>query len=294
MITKLENMVDVEEMRRTSGHNFDVEMKKVFAENDNIEIPHYRAVCRKDNGKALSVVSERYQPYQPDEMWNFAEQFCKVSGGKIDRSMVLDGGARIGVSVFLGEKEYLKGDSISNNLLLWNTFDGSKPFLGRGLSKRFFCQNQFANSESYFSIRHTMSLLEKVDIARNMMNFFIEEQNKKDEQMSFLVKKNFSRQQAIEWFTELFPKSDAERAKTIMENRLISFGNRLDNGIGVEQIQGMKGTAYCAFNALTEYVNHEKTIRGSNGDREDKRFDSVVFGSGNTLIYKGLNTLLAA
>ena len=294
MITKLETMVDVEEMKRVSGHNFEVEMKKVFAENDNIEIPHFRAVCRKDTGLPLSVVSERYQPYQPAEVWDFAEQFCKVSGGKIDRAMILENGRRIGVSVFLQDKEYMKGDVISNNFLLWNTFDGTKPFMGMGLSRRFFCQNQFATSEQYFSIRHTMSLLDRVGEARNMMNFYIEEQKNRDEQIVSLVNKKMEKNEAMRWFEYLFPEPETERSRTMLANKLQIFSNRLDDGIGVEGIEGMRGTAYWAFNGLTEYVNHDKTLRSGDANIDDSRFNSTIFGSGGNLIRIGLKTILAA
>ncbi|MHC4372383.1 MAG: DUF932 domain-containing protein, partial [Planctomycetota bacterium] len=75
-------------------------------------------------------------------------------------------------------------------------------------------------------------------------------------------------------------------------NQISTLIDLLHSGRGVDQ-PGVKGTGWHAFNALTEFVNHERTTRVKEGrDEAEVRFEAINFGSGNDLMQRGLAILL--
>jgi hypothetical protein len=87
-------------------------------------------------------------------------------------------------------------------------------------------------------------------------------------------------------------KKETARSTSIRENQIAALIQLLYTGKGLE-VPGLKGTGWHAFNALTEYVNHERTTRVKDGRNEaEVRFEAINFGSGNDLMQRGLNSLL--
>lgn len=95
--------------------------------------------------------------------------------------------------------------------------------------------------------------------------------------------------------TELFPSSHFAEGKAEVSGRLDGMRGKVidlfDNGTGVHEI---RGTRWAAFNAVTEYADHVRSTRRTNGnDTEDSRLSSAWFGSGAELKQRALDLLLA-
>jgi phage/plasmid-like protein (TIGR03299 family) len=300
--SELKNAICVEDAITRAGHRFEVEKREIFFDRgeehqpfDAVSIPEHRATVRVDTNEPLGIVGRKYEVHQPQETWDFVDQFLKISGGKLDRGLTLDNGRTIGVSVNLGDREYIKGDRITNNFLIIDTFDGTKSFCGRGISQRWFCMNQLPHSQKFFNIRHTRNMEYRIGQAGQMLNWYSGEQNVFDEKMNFLAGQQLSKEDSVRWFASLFPEPKTDISKTKMINNMTKYAILLSEGKGVQELSGMEGTAYNSLNALTEFVNHHSTIRVAKGKREDEtRFRSVIFGTGSKLMQKGFDSLLKA
>jgi len=292
--TKLEDVKGIEEAIVIAGHNFGVD-KIPCSYNFNGSLMEYEGnyvTVRNDNGSPLGIVGSRYKVNQPKETWDFIDKFLSVSNGKIDRGLLFDNGRRIGASITLNDREYIRGDRVTHSMLIMNSFDGSTSFMGYGLSSRWVCMNQLPHSVRFFNIKHTTNMDEKIGVAREMLNYYNEGITDFDDKMKYLVGAPMDNSGAIAWFKTLIPKPKEDKSQARYETAISKYNELLVSGKGTE-IEGVKGTAYGAMQALTEYVNHHKTIRAKTNElTEEKRFDSTVFGSGNNLMQVGFNSLL--
>ena len=79
----------------------------------------------------------------------------------------------------------------------------------------------------------------------------------------------------------LFPrekgKNDTRRAKA-RASIMAAFTDDPQN------IDGVRGTAWAAFNAITQHVDHHSGYKGSNtAEKNEARMDSVLFGANSRL-----------
>lgn len=272
------------------NHNFEVEKQAIHTER-NILIPDHVAIVRKDTNQYLGTVGSAWEPVQPKEIYELAEELIKYSGGSINGVFNMLGGSIIGISFTLATKEYVKGDPTDLNFLMINGFNGTHGIAGHATIDRASCLNQANTSNRVYSLKHTRYVANRLQVVKNMLKYYNREIKLFDEKMIRLVNTRMNDAEAIEWFESLFPKPKSPKGESRLENKVGIFLDCLKNGRGTE-ISGVRGTSYGAFQALTEYINHYQTTRiYNNREKEEVKFQSIHFGGGNTLTQKALNTL---
>jgi phage/plasmid-like protein (TIGR03299 family) len=167
----------------------------------------------------------------------------------------------------------------------------------------------------FLKIRHSKgSLKDKIDEARIKLGLAHEAVGKRADQYRQLVKVDMKPAQVREYFEEFYPtvvkphvpanvdgsslldtildakgqqqgvvsellaghyaesERQAARNAKILEQLLANFEDKTNT------LPGMAGTAYAAFNAITEYTDHQQKHRSA-----DTRFSSVLLGTGDAL-----------
>lgn len=282
---------NVVEAMEAAGHNFVADMVPIYLPG-GAEIHNKVAVIRRDNGAYLGTVGKGYTPVQPTRFYELVQNLITTTGATIDSAVTLRGGAVMGVSVTLGDTEYLPGDPINRSFIVMTSFDSSYSVLGRVISKRWFCMNQLPSSEKIFNIKHTTNADLRLETALKMVGYLNKEIHNFDDQMREFVRTRLAATAATKWFDDLFPAPAGDRAETIATNRRAVFTNLYHTGRGTH-LPGVKGTAYQALNALTEYVNHERPTRIKNDRSADVvRFEAISFGSGAELMTRGVKRLM--
>ena len=293
IIDLTKNSENTFELQTEAKQDFSVGMTPAcFVDVDGVtyNVPDRFVTVRTDTYEPLGIVGDKYNIMQPNEVWEFIDAFREVSGAELDKSIV--DGPRIGVSLKINQREYISGDPIDNNFLIYNTFDGSLPFCGKGLTNRLFCSNQINYQGAYWKIRHTTNMDRKIDLAKTMMNHFQDAQDKFDKKMLSLVAMSVKTFEAVSIFSDLLGEAKTDNAKSRKSNQTEVFKNILENGIGFD-VPGLKGTGYWVLQAITEYANHHRSIRVSaNKTAEDIKFQSIVWGSANNFMQKGFTSLL--
>ena len=112
-----------------AGHDFEVEKHYIHTET-GLLIPDHVAIIRKDTGAYLGTVGKAWEPVQPDEIYELAEELMKYSGGVINGVFTMFGGSLIGISFTLATREYVQGDPTDLNFLMITAFDGSHGIAG--------------------------------------------------------------------------------------------------------------------------------------------------------------------
>lgn len=76
------------------------------------------------------------------------------------------------------------------------------------------------------------------------------------------------------------PTDEAQEVITAQQVRVIDTIMMLHESGSGSDIKGVRGTAYGALQAVTEYADHFRTIRATSGrSREEARFESIMMGS---------------
>lgn len=289
---------DLQTIQTLAKHDFDVIMQPVTV--GERRIPGKVIAC-KSTGEFLGngVVSEGYKPMQPSELYDIANHLLSLDDTMTVTDIVTRSDSHmIGLQLNKGSwsptGEF--NDRIENNLVLFTTFDGSKPTSLRTVSFRPFCSNQYAATKHLFAIRHTAQADKRIFILKSLLNGVTREIAEANASIQSLVHKAMSKGQAINWFSKLYLTGDEReklngRAKTVHDNRLDVFEYLLSNGAGHE---AGENTRYAAFNAVTNYCTHQRATRvtGQNGSEQEIRWESNLFGSSADFAQKAVNQLV--
>jgi phage/plasmid-like protein (TIGR03299 family) len=284
---------NAEEAMVSGNHAFEAKMVDLHLP-DGRKVPDKKAVVRSDNGAYLGTVGKGYAPVQPRRFYEMIGELTRQVGGTIDKVLNLRGGSVMGVSVTVGDAEYVPGDPIRRSFIAMTSFDCSYSVMGRAISNRWICTNQLPSSKRVFNLKHTTNVEVRLDTAIKMLGYMRQEIDQFDGRMKRFAQFRMTETQMVEWFEELHPAPAANNQRSLsrMTNVKADFVQLLYSGAGTE-LPGVKGTAYHALNALTEYVNHNRTtrVRGER-DEQEVRFESVNFGSGDQLMQKGVDALV--
>lgn len=287
------------EEARVLRHDFTVESQNLITTGQiGLNVPDKKAIVKIPNPGLLEVaptylgtVGIGWEPVQPSVLYEMAEDLIEATDGSINGVINMMEGAVIGISFKLAEREYVHDDKVDLNFLMLTAFNGMYGLSGSALAYRHDTQSMANTSNKVFNLKHTKFVGNRIAVVKDMLKYYNQEINSFDVMMNRLVTAPMSDAVAVEWFTSLFPKANTHRSEVLLENSVAKFVSILSRQ-REENVQGVKGTSYGAWCALTEYVNHERTVRVHNGRDEDEvRFQSINFGTGNRMIQKGTDKL---
>jgi len=288
---KTKNVYDAME---AGDHNYTVD-KQPLELPDGTTVWDKKAVVRTDTGAYLGTVGRDYQPVQPVRIYEMVNTMLDATGGEITGVVNMHKGSVFGVVLHLNTAEYLPGDPVELNFLLLAAHNGMYGILGRALSNRLICLNQLPSSTKLFNLKHTRFVDGRLDVATKMLSYYNNEIADFNSNMLQLTQYKMNGEATTNFVHDLYPaaKKESKRSESIRNNQISSLIELLYTGKGVEDVPGLKGTGWHALNALTEFVNHERTTRVKAGrDEADVRFEAINFGSGNDLMQRGLKLLL--
>ena len=277
-----------------AGHNFVVDKIRLRThsmdeEFNGIDAPAHVGIVRMDTKQYLGTVGKGWEPVQPHVLYDLANELKDSMDGKIEASFNMMDGAVIGINLNLGEREYVEGDKVKLSFLMLTSFNGMYGIAGHATMSRQ--ESSINTSSKVYNLRHTKYVANRLTVVKEILKYYEREIENFDKKMQGLVNKRMSTKDALEWFRSLFPEPKSTVAEKKLENQVILFLDCLENGARAN-VRGVKGTSYGAYMALAEYINHHRSVRVHNGRDEDEvRFQSVHFGTGNTLAQKGLNSL---
>jgi phage/plasmid-like protein (TIGR03299 family) len=252
-----------------------------------------RAVVRRDTGAILGVVGLDYEPVQNWQKLAPALPLIEA-GGTLARAGTLRGGRKVWVEIDVKvEGEVLRGDVVKHRLLIASSHDGSMSLRIQDQLVRLVCTNGMTSVETgaSVSLRHTATVHDRLAqmaqlVAAARMRF-----EGAMAQYRALASRRLSAVETVEYVRAVFapPRTEARQltdgAPTgeRVANRVIEL---VETGRG-SGIYGVRGTAWGAYNAVTQYLTHDR------GNDADRRTDSLWFGNGASLNRKALDMALA-
>tara|TARA_R100000315_G_C5227376_1_gene138393 strand:- start:47 stop:1063 length:1017 start_codon:yes stop_codon:yes gene_type:complete len=303
-----------------AGLDWEVGCQPVFAEYDkdgsHIEVPDSYAVIRDTDRKVLGVVGKNYTPIQNTQCFEFMDE---ITGPerlvRYHTAGSLHGGKKVWLLAELTNLTFapVPNDEVQPYLALIDSKDGSMSLTAFFTGVRIVCQNtaNFALSKAdknkMVKIRHTQSAMVKMGEAQRVLGLAVEQAQSYGDVMTSLARKQFTQAKWYDFLDELVGslsipgEGEPTRGYTRLLNRREKLTELFESGIGTD-IPGVRGTAWGAYNAITEFTTHHNQIRlgvepGTEGydlKRTDRRLSSSWFGPGDKMNTKALELLVGA
>lgn len=268
-----------------------------------LAVPNRSVIVRDDTFVPLGICSgedenEGYKIVQPRAVAEFGDHFVKCDPRfKQDTMGSLKGGAMIWTSASFSEDVTIASEKHKVRLLGSTTFDGSGASVFQGTIVRPVCWNTVqaaqADTRAVIRVRHSTRLnetrvreqlaqvLQGVDTYKNMGDA--------------MVQVNVSTRTISDYFKACLEiPFDAKEAD--MSTRKLNVFHDLGRCYQKTVNEGTeKGTAWAAWQAVTRFVDHDRSARGieTYGNASMARFASAQFGSGNALKGRALNLMTA-
>ncbi len=252
-----------------------------------------------DEERILGVVGNAYQPRQPEQIFAFGDNIVDSGEAKWERAGGFNGGSLIfacmelthlGISV-PGDESDLKP-----YLFLMDTFDGSYPTTGLLAFVRPVCINTFemalgTNTAHRFTIRHVGGLEGKLEMARNALGVAFKHTAETAEIVQRLAVTKMVDQQVAEILSsKVWPIADGA-ADDAVDNHVSTKVFELYQTS--ETLDSIRGTAWGALNAVTEYVDHYVKYNGRGiSSADDVRGKSLLLGAGESRKEVALKALM--
>jgi phage/plasmid-like protein (TIGR03299 family) len=249
------------------------------------------ANVRTDTNAVLGVVGLRYRVFQNAEAFDFMDALVGEKLAMYETAGSLHGGRRVWMMARIPQ-EYRAGrdDLIKPYVLLTNTHDGSQSLRMFPTTVRVVCANTLnlaldeAGGEG-LTVSHHPRLDSRIAEARTKLGIIAVRFAKFGEELHALAARQMSVSEAVAYFRSLAGMDipgGTDRQRKTRENIYQQFLTNFDNARNA--LPGMKHTAWGAYNAVSEWADHQRNYRGLNPtEKLNRRLDSIWFGASHQL-----------
>ena len=245
------------------------------------------ATFREDTGTILGIVSDRYQPVQNVECFDFFDSIVGNGDAVYHTAGTLWGGRKVWILAHLGEgaRELDNGEMLESYILLDNSHDGGSALRLRMTPVEVVCANTLASataSEAAFAARHTVGIKGRVKEARDLLGLNRVYMDAFLAQCNDIAAKAFTKgdmEKLTRKLLKLDPDKSLEEQHGVKANSGQKMVELFSHGVG------RKGqTRWDAYGAVTEYADFWKGGRAvesiGSGDEEvvNRRLSQNWFG----------------
>jgi len=305
---QLPGVATKDDILKAAGLEWVVQREKLYINNPGgaYEVPDFVANVRSDTREVLGVVSKDYRLIQNGDALAFVDSLAQSAGAKYHTA----GSIRRGRQVFATAKlpasiTVLPDDVVDQYLLLVNAHDGSLGFHLRWTTVRVVCNNTLtaalAGGASYqYTVRHVGDLdaqLREAAKALGVANRYFEVAG---EAYRALAAKDLTSTEFMHFLTEFLPVSipasaEFSQAQAEDRDRVVLARSRIselyEGGLGTD-LPGVRGTAWGAYNAATEWIDRVRTAR-QDGTLRSNAAEAAVLGVGQDLRNRAMASALA-
>lgn len=210
----------------------------------------------------LGVVGGTYRPIQNEEHVDLLDTLVDESGAHFDTAGSLRKGREVFISMKLPDHITVGGqDRIDLNLVALNSHDGSSAFRFLVSPIRVVCANTQAaairEARSSFSIRHTSGAGGRLQEARDALGLTFKFVGAFNEAAERMVATDATPGWVDDFLAEVFQVGDTP---TVREQKKLNGVLELYRGSST--LDGIRGTRWGAYNAVTEYIDHYAPANG--------------------------------
>jgi len=285
----------LDEFRVKAGLDWTVSMRPVQYSTDGMHsaptltFKDKFVLARDTDDKPYAVVSGRYKPVQPKQIFEFFRDLLDTYGMRMHTAGSLMDGARIWALAETGDSAFIKGvDKVDSYLLLNTSYDLTLSTLAQFTSVRVVCNNTLQqalkDSNGRVTIPHMSnfdpeSIKDNLGVGREQWNAFTAALN-------VMAKIKVDSEKAYDVVNKALKVP--EDPETHALNRF--HAATIYDLFVTERFKGADiagQTAWGLLNATTEYVDHYKRARN-----RGNRLNSAWFGEGANIKGAVMNELI--
>ena len=300
----IDDAVTAEAAIKLAGLDWALEKRDIFLsspkEVDGIKvignkIPDKQAVVRVSDNSPLGIVGSRYQIIENRVAFDFMDSLVGEGQAIYKSAGSLYGGRKIFIIANIPGDLNIGGvDVVQKNIILTTSHDGSSSVTAAITPVRFACLNALSSAlkgaQNKVKIRHSLHFEDKIKGARTLLGLANTYYQYIGELMNKLIETPFSDSDMKNFVEELIPANeDSSRSLSMATTKHNEIIRLFRNGAGHENI---KDTRWAAYNAVTEYVDHNKPSRAKSFS-DSKQFDDKIYGGGASLKSKAFEMLVA-
>lgn len=263
-----------------------VNQRPLFYQNEAGEfVPVESHVCnvRSSDGASFGPVGKGTVPLQNLDAYKLFQPLIDAKLIEMNAVISLRGGRRVCFLAELigGRTEIVPGDELRRYLLLAHAHDSSLAIRWGFTDVRVVCANTLAvalETSDLLKHRHTRNALINLEAAREVFDARIGQMRVQADLFQAMARKQLAPNEALNYIRETFHEGAGTNEKTVVRcaDRVLEL---FESGKGA---QYGRGTLWNAFNAVTEYVTHER------GKSEETRADSNWFGPGAQILSRAV------
>jgi len=279
---KLDGSESTAQVMEKAGLNWEVNTEPVYrklANGEYAEVPAQVSV-RESDDQVLGVVGPHWTPLQNASAFKVFEPLVESGDMAWHTAGSLRNGERIWVlcQLALDNSQIVPGDEISKFALLSNGHDGKLAVHFGFTPIRVVCANTEAlarncKASKLIRVRHHKFVKENVEKLRDIMNLADQEFETTCDEYRLLASRSINSEDLQKYVRIVFKQhyKNEEDISTRSANIIAQVENLFETGKG-NDLPGVKGTWWAAYNAVTEYLNYEK------GRNPANRLNSLWFG----------------
>lgn len=279
---------DIDECIKLAGLDFTVDTCPLYMA-DGREVSH-RAVVREKDNAVYGVVGPQYTPLQNQDAFDWFQPFLDTKACQLHTAGSLFDGKKIWVLAQINSENsvIVKDDEIAKFILLSNSHDGTTSVRVGFTPIRVVCANTMAfahghKDSSLIRLRHCVNVKTNLENIREIMDVANLQFEATAEQFRLLASKNINAADLDKYVRKTLDIKEGEistRSQNILEGVFARFT------MGHQDMPGVRGTYWAAYNAVNEYLNY---VHGRN---VDNRMNNLWFGPNATTNDKALENAL--
>lgn len=292
--TKLPQGMDLDGVANFTGMDFTIaESPDLMIDPNGLlrAVPGRKILYRTDTMVPLANVGKDYKLLQPLDLLGFYKDLIDAAGYEMASAGVIHNGRRFWAMAKTGHEGGLKDDPLNGYLFLGTAVDGSLATTGFFTELAMRCWNQAPviikqaqQDKTFIKVPHSREF--DVELVRSELGTAAESFSHFIVNAQQMSERKITQEEALRYFVRVFKPSEIMEADftEIEDDKVIEVGDNkriqtvmeLFNGKGkAMDIPVRKGTAWGAYNAVTEYLDHHSGARNA-----ENRFHSAVLGEG--------------
>lgn len=293
VVSEAQNSADA---LRIAGLDWDVRLTDLAADMGEGEETRYRSISthratyRGDTGMALGAVGLRYQPLQNREAFAWMDDVVGEQLAIWHTCGSLKQGRRVWMLAKLpGHVEVTDRDVLDKYVLVTNSHDGTGAVRLFPTSVRVVCANTLRLAVGMadrnkgdsglplgLKLFHTVGgLSRRVAKARELLGVISNAHDGFGEVARQMIAAPLNTQQVSDYFGTLVERRSDRSQSKVLAQLWDRFALPTNEG-------GYKSNVWTAYNAASEWADHELRVTGKGDVRMERKFSSVLFGSAHS------------
>jgi phage/plasmid-like protein (TIGR03299 family) len=266
------------------GLNFTVIGEPIY-DNEGAELKDYKAILRQDNRNVFQVAKKGYEIVQNHESLSLLDEIVGSGMAKYSGARSYKNGAIVQILADVPMDYRIAGEEISTHLHVLTSHNGTHSTFIIGTNQRVLCQNVLNSKKNIWcKFKHTKNYRIKIDEAKQVFAHYRAVFQAQKEAFEYMASKQFNSLELDSFLNSLLNVVDIEETTTRTLNAKESIARLVSDGIGHREL---KDTRWKIFNAVTEYVDHYRSTKGEESNREY----ASLLGSGAVLREKAYQLL---